>query len=154
MNIITFTGRVGQDADLRQTPQDRYVCNFRVVCETGFGTNKKSEWIDCSLFGQRAEKVAKYITKGLPVTVTGKFGLRTYTTKNGPGASITCDVADIALQGGKPSGESQAAPEPFDDKKAADAAFDDVIPFSFAYWIPAGLLGLMVLGSSASQMLA
>ena len=128
MNIITFTGRVGQDADLRQTPQDRYVCNFRVVCETGFGTNKKAEWIDCSLFGQRAEKVAKYITKGLPVTVTGKFGLRTYTTKNGPGASITCDVADIALQGGKPSGESQAA-VPFDDKKAADAVFDDVIPF-------------------------
>ena len=129
MNIITFTGRVGQDADLRQTPQDRYVCNFRVVCETGFGTNKKSEWIDCSLFGQRAEKVAKYITKGLPVTVTGKFGLRTYTTKNGPGASITCDVADIALQGGKPGGESQAAPEPFDDKKAADNIFDSEIPF-------------------------
>ena len=153
MNIITFTGRVGQDADLRQTPQDRYVCNFRVVCETGFGTNKKAEWIDCSLFGQRAEKVAKYITKGLPVTVTGKFGLRTYTTKNGPGASITCDVADIALQGGKPSGEA-AVPVPFDDKKAADAAFSDEIPFSFAYWLPAGLLGLMVLGSSASQMLA
>ena len=154
MNIITFTGRVGQDADLRQTPQDRFVCNFKVVCETGFGANKKSEWIDCSLFGQRAEKVAKYITKGLPVTVTGKFGLRTYTTKNGPGASITCDVADIALQGGKPSEASQAAPVPFDDKKAADEAFSDEIPFSFAYWIPAGLLGLMVLGSSASQMLA
>ena len=154
MNIITFTGRVGQDADLRQTPQDRFVLNFKVVCETGFGANKKSEWIDCSLFGQRAEKVAKYVTKGLPVTVTGKFGLRTYTTKNGPGASITCDVADIALQGGKPSEASQAAPVPFDDKKAADEAFSDEIPFSFAYWIPAGLLGLMVLGSSASQMLA
>ena len=129
MNIITFTGRVGQDADLRQTPQDRFVCNFKVVVDTGFGANKKSEWIDCSLFGQRAETVAKYITKGLPVTVTGKFGLRTYTTKNGPGASITCDVADIALQGGKPSGESQAALVPFDDKKAADEAFSDEIPF-------------------------
>jgi hypothetical protein len=60
-------------------------------------------------------------------------------------------VADIALQGGKPSGEAAV---PFDDKKAADAAFNDEIPFSFAYWLPAGLLGLMVLGSSASQMLA
>jgi single-strand DNA-binding protein len=80
------------------------------------------------MFGQRAEKVAKYITKGTPVTVYGQFDLRTYTTKNGPGASITCDVADIALQGGKGSGESQAA-VPFDDKKAADAVFDDVIPF-------------------------
>ena len=78
---------------------------------------------------QRAEKIAKYITKGLPVTVTGKFGLRTYTTKNGPGASITCDVADIALQGGKPSEASQAAPVPFDDKKAADNIFDDSVPF-------------------------
>jgi single-strand DNA-binding protein len=128
MNIITFTGRVGQDADLRKTPQDRYVCNFKVVCETGFGADKKPEWIDCSLFGQRAEKVAKYITKGLPVTVSGKFGLRKYNTKNGPGASITCDVADIALQGGRPSGES-AAPVAFDDKKAADEAFSDDIPF-------------------------
>jgi len=154
MNIITITGRVGQDAELRQTPQGRAVANFKVVIDVGFGEKKHALWIDCSMFGQRAEKVARYITKGTPVTVYGQFDLRTYTTKNGPGASITCDVADIALQGGKPSGESQTAPEPFDDKKAADAVFDDVIPFSFAYWLPAGLLGLMMLGSSASQMLA
>jgi hypothetical protein len=37
-------------------------------------------------------------------------------------------VADIALQGGKPSGEA-AVPVPFDDKKAADEAFNDEIPF-------------------------
>jgi single-strand DNA-binding protein len=129
MNIITITGRVGQDAELRQTPQGRAVANFKVVVDVGFGDKKHALWIDCSMFGQRAEKVAKYITKGTPVTVYGQFDLRTYTTKNGPGASITCDVADIALQGGKPSGESQAAPEPFDDKKAADAAFSDEIPF-------------------------
>ena len=153
MNIITITGRVGQDAELRQTPQGRHVANFKVVVDVGFGDKKHALWIDCSMFGQRAEKVAKYITKGTPVTVYGQFDLRTYTTKNGPGASITCDVADIALQGGRPSGES-AAPVPFDDKKAADEAFSDEIPFSFAYWIPAGLLGLMVLGSSASQMMA
>jgi len=127
MNIITITGRVGQDAELRQTPQGRPVANFKVVIDVGFGDKKHSLWIDCSMFGQRAEKVAKYITKGTPVTVYGQFDLRTYTTKNGPGASITCDVADIALQGGKPSGE--AAPVPFDDKKAADAAFSDDIPF-------------------------
>jgi len=127
MNIITITGRVGQDAELRQTPQGRAVANFKVVIDVGFGDKKHALWIDCSMFGQRAEKVAKYITKGTPVTVYGQFDLRTYTTKNGPGASITCDVADIALQGGKPSGESQAAP--FDDKKAADAAFSDEYPF-------------------------
>jgi single-strand DNA-binding protein len=128
MNIITITGRVGQDAELRQTPQGRAVANFKVVVDVGFGDKKHALWIDCSMFGQRAEKVAKYITKGTPVTVYGQFDLRTYTTKNGPGASITCDVADIALQGGKPSGEA-AVPVPFDDKKAADAAFNDEIPF-------------------------
>jgi single-strand DNA-binding protein len=109
MNIITITGRVGQDAELRQTPQGRHVANFKVVVDVGFGDKKHALWIDCSMFGQRAEKVAKYITKGTPVTVYGQFDLRTYTTKNGPGASITCDVADIALQGGK-RGEDAAEP--------------------------------------------
>ena len=46
-----------------------------------------------------------------------------------------------------------AAPKPA-PKPVADPAFDDEIPFSFAYWSPAGLLGLMVLGASAGQMVA
>jgi hypothetical protein len=49
--------------------------------------------------------------------------------------------------------QQQASPKSA-PKPVADPAFDDEIPFSFAYWIPAGLLGLMVLGASAGQMVA
>ena len=57
----------------------------------------------------------------------------------------------LSLQAELPEEAPKPAPKA---KPVADPAFDDEIPFSFAYWIPAGLLGLMVLGASAGQMVA
>ena len=154
MNVIFVAGKVGMDAELRTLPSGKCVLNWKMVCDVGWGEKKHPLWIECALFGVRAEKLAPHITKGKPMSIYGTFDLRSYNTKNGPGASITCDVQDIQLQGSAAQSQERQAEPAFDDKKAADVAFDDDVPFSFAYWIPAGLLGLMVLGASVGQMVA
>ena len=128
MNVIFLAGKAGTDAELRTLPSGKAVLNWKLVIDVGWGERKHSLWIECALFGARAEKLAPHITKGKPLSVYGTFDVRAFTTKNGPGAAIVCDVQDVELQGAR-SVESAPAAVPFDDKKAADEAFNDEIPF-------------------------
>lgn len=127
MNVIFLAGKVGTDAELRNLPSGKSVLNWKLVIDVGWGERKHSLWIECALFGTRAEKLAPHITKGKPISVYGTFDVRAFNTKNGPAASVVCDVQDLELQGARAAEKAQ--PVPFDDKKAADEAFNDEIPF-------------------------
>ena len=54
MNLITIAGRLGRDAELKVIPSGKSVTNFPVAVDIGRGEKKKTEWIDCSLWGERA----------------------------------------------------------------------------------------------------
>jgi single-strand DNA-binding protein len=145
MNYGHFAGRLGRDAELRATPSGQSVANFVIAVDTGWGDNKKTLWVDCALWGDRAEKLTQYLTKGKAVSVSGDVDLRTYEKKDGSGgASITCNVQRVTLQGGGSSGEPAAeAEKPYDWNKARETArptapvaaaagaepFNDDIPF-------------------------
>ena len=111
---ITVAGRIGKDAETRQAGQTS-VTNFSVAVDTGYGDKKKTVWLDCSLFGQRGEKLAQYLTKGQQVTVTGEGGLRTWDSNGKSGAAMTLRVHEIALQGGGSRSESSASPSSVND---------------------------------------
>ena len=64
MNVWTFSGRVGADAELRTTQSGEKVLSFRVANDVGFGDRKTTQWVDCSMWGRRAESVANYVKKG------------------------------------------------------------------------------------------
>ena len=113
INVFTASGRCGQDMEVRVTPAGKAIGQFNLPVETGYGDNKKTSWVTCKVFGERAEKLAKYITKGSPVTVTGAFQLDEWE-KDGVKHSRPCIlVNDIQLppqqQGGQqaPQGQQQ-----------------------------------------------
>ena len=134
MNHAIFAGRLGQDADLRYTENGHAVMNFSLAVNVGWGEHQETLWIACSLWGERAEKLAPYFTKGKALTVAGDVNLRTFERRNGEaGASITCNVQRLTLQSGRDTGASDTArttakpaavpPAP------AQEEFDDDIPF-------------------------
>ena len=113
INVFTASGRCGQDMEVRFTPNGKAIGQFNLPVETGYGDNKKTSWVTCKVFGERAEKLAQYITKGSPVTVTGAFQLDEWE-KDGVKHSRPCIlVNDIQLppqqQGGQqaPQGQQQ-----------------------------------------------
>src|SRR3954451_16434544 len=63
MNVWTFSGRVGADAELRTTQSGEKVLSFRVANDIGFGDRRTTQWVDCSMWGKRAESVANYVKK-------------------------------------------------------------------------------------------
>lgn len=131
MNTFSFTGNLGQDCRTGNIPSGDAVCNFTVAAKAGYGDKGQTLWIDCALWGKRAEgKLCDYLVKGCQVAVSGELGTREHDGKT----YLTCRVNSLDLIGGKseaPSASSNAAPKannaPAQDFSPAD--FDDDIPF-------------------------
>ncbi|HEY0835371.1 MAG TPA: single-stranded DNA-binding protein [Azospirillum sp.] len=105
MNVWTFTGRLGADAELRTTQSGEKVLGFRVANDVGFGERKTTQWVDCSIWGRRAESLAPHLTKGKGVVVSGEVTLREYEKRDGTrGAQMSVRVAEIDFMGGAREG--------------------------------------------------
>lgn len=104
MKNITIAGNVGKDAEIRRTGDGKPVASFSVAVEDRQAREKSTLWFDCSLWGQRGEKLAQYITRGSRVAVTGALSTREYQGKT----YLQVRVDDVTLLGGKGDGSAQA----------------------------------------------
>jgi len=98
MNSWSIIGRIGKDAETRHTAAGKSVTGFSVAVDQGWGENKKTIWVDCSLWGERGTKLATHIVKGDRIGVLGEMGTREHNGKT----YITLDVRDVTLLGEKP----------------------------------------------------
>lgn len=134
MNNWTIAGNVGKDAVLRRVPQGDPVLNFSVGVTERKGQENVTLWVDCSLWGKRAESLEPHIRKGSKVTVSGQAGVRVHEGK----AYMSMRVADVTLQGSRQDGErretaqrnSQSDGQQQSQPSAAGSDFpEDDIPF-------------------------
>lgn len=128
-------GRIGRDAEVRQTNNGTSVANFPLAFDQGYGQNKTTIWTDCSLFGKAAEgALPQYLVKGTQVHVTGETGVREYQKNDGTqGYAVTLNISKLDLVGSKPEGQAQR-PAPQPQRQAPQQPvpvddFDDSIPF-------------------------
>lgn len=121
--ILHFSGHLAKPCEVRTTQAGKTVTSFEVGADLGFGENKKTLWVKCSLWGDRGPKIQQFLTKGQKVTVHGRMHeIEAFLKRDGqPGAAIKVDVIDVELHGGKRDA-GQDAPTPGPD-------LDDEIPF-------------------------
>lgn len=101
MNVWTFTGRLGADGELRTTQGGDKVVSLRVANDVGFGERKTTQWVECSIWGKRAESLAPHLTKGKQVVISGEVTLREFQKRDGTqGAGLSVRVAEIDFTGG------------------------------------------------------
>lgn len=134
MNVFTGTARLGRDAEVRYTTNQKAVASLPIAVDFGFGDNKGTIWMDGSLWGKRAESgLIQYLTKGQQVVVSGELGQRKYTNKEGIEVPVTTlKIAEIDLVGGQPSGQAQPQPQQPQQQRQAPQSNDiedDTIPF-------------------------
>jgi single-strand DNA-binding protein len=101
--------RLGRDAEVKYTQNGDPVASLAMVYDIGFGDKKRSQWIDGTLWGKRAESLGPYLTKGSQVVLyADDVELEQFMKKDGtPGAKLKCRVSDLSLI----SGQSQQAPQ-------------------------------------------
>lgn len=109
MNVFTFTGRCGADAELRKTQSGESVLSVRVCNTVGFGDRKVDQWIDVSLWGKRGEAIADYVKRGDKIGVSGEVKLETFQRRDGTeGSKLAVRANDIELDSNKRDGGGQS----------------------------------------------
>lgn len=79
INRVAISGNLTRDAELRQTASGMAVLGFSVAVSDRRKNQQTEQWedypnyIDCSMFGTRAEKIAPYLSKGTKVAIAGKL---------------------------------------------------------------------------------
>ena len=112
LNVWTFTGRLGRDAEQKYLPNGTAVTEFSVAVDVGFGDKKTTLWPRCAMFGDRGAKVAQYLLKGQQVGVSGSVNMREWTNKDSETkTSLEVRVSELDLIGSKGDGEQRQAPQ-------------------------------------------
>lgn len=99
MLTMTIAGNVGKDAVLRNTQGGDPVLGFSIAIDNGKdknGNKRDSTWVQCNVWGKRAESLNSHITKGTKLVVSGRPGVDVYEGKG----RLTLSVQELTFMGG------------------------------------------------------
>lgn len=148
INRVTISGNLTRDPELRATAGGTQVLSFGVAVNDRRRNPQNGEWedypnfVDCTMFGTRAEAVSRYLSKGSKVAIEGKLRYSSWERDGQRRSKLEVIVDEIEFlsrgqQGGGQGGYGQpaygqggydAAPMPAPVPPAGDV-FDEDIPF-------------------------
>ena len=79
INRVNISGNLTRDPELRATQGGMQVLGFGVAVNDRRRNQQTGEWedypnfVDCTMFGNRAEAVSRYLSKGTKVAIEGKL---------------------------------------------------------------------------------
>jgi single-strand DNA-binding protein len=95
LNRIILIGRLTRDPELRYTPNTgTAVASFGLAVDSGFGDNKRTDFINIEVWRKQAENCAQYLHKGSMAAVEGRLQIRSYEGKDGQKRTVAEVVAD------------------------------------------------------------
>jgi single-strand DNA-binding protein len=131
--------RIGKDAEVRYTPGGAAVANVSLAFtygKKGDDGKRPTQWVDASLWGQRAESLAPYIKKGGQIVAyLEDVSIQTFTKGDGTQATkMVARLVDLEFVSGGEQASSQPKPQPKPQAapQSHSSGFDDMdddIPF-------------------------
>lgn len=117
INKVILVGNLGQNPELRYTPNGVPVCTLRMATSESY-TDRASgeritttEWHNVVLWRGLAETAGKYLKTGSQVYIEGKLKTRQWQDQQGQNRYTTEVVGEVMqLLGPAPGREGQAAP--------------------------------------------
>ena len=88
LNRVMIIGNTGRDAELRYTANGTAVSDFSMAVNSRRRSQSgdwedETEWFQVVLFGDRAERISQYITKGKQLYVEGRLRTRNWDDDQG-----------------------------------------------------------------------
>ena len=142
VNRVVLVGRLVKDPELRKTASDISVATFTIAVDNAVkeqdGT-RGSIFLDCRVYRDQADNMAKYTRKGSKVAVDGSLNQRNFVRQDGSkGKVIEVYVDSVTFLDPNPNKENNSVEEPkFDDIPAPSSSNnldsidlpDDDLPF-------------------------
>lgn len=78
INVVTLTGNITKDPEVRDLPSGTKVCTLRLAVNGSIknqdgGWDDKPNYFNVAVFGGQAAACEQYLTKGRPVAVSGRL---------------------------------------------------------------------------------
>lgn len=118
INSYTGSGNLTRDAELRQTQGGNSILTFGIAVNDRRKNQQTGEWenypnyIDCVLYGNRAQGLAQYMTKGTKVAVHGKLHWSSWERDGQRRSKIEVYVDEVEFLSARQGNAPQAAPAP------------------------------------------
>lgn len=157
INRVAISGNLTRDPELRQTAGGMAILGFGVAVNDRRKNQQTGEWedypnfIDCTMFGARAEKLQPYLAKGTKVAIDGKLRWSQWERDGQKRSKVEVIVDEIEFMSQRQQGQlgsepvyAAAAPaqpmqpvQPMQQQfggmpapqQAAPSIYDDDIPF-------------------------
>ena len=133
INRVVVSGNLTRDPELRVTPVGTQVLGFGVAVNDRRRNQQTGEWedypnfIDCTMFGNRAEALSRILRKGMKVAIEGKLRYSSWEDKNGGGRRSKVEIIpdEVVLMSQNPNGQQapqQYAPQGYQQQYAPQQA--------------------------------
>ena len=89
INKVCITGNLTRDPELRETARGFQVLNFGVAVNDRHKNQQTQQWedyanfVDCTMFGNRAASVSRFLGKGSKVAIEGKLRWSQWQAQDG-----------------------------------------------------------------------
>lgn len=149
INRVVISGNLTRDPDLRQTSSGMAVLGFGVAVNDRRKNPQTGEWedypnfVDCTMFGSRAQSISGFLHKGNKVAIEGKLRWSQWERDGQKRSKLEVIVDEIEFMtprgdnggynngGYRNGGYSQpaAAPAPAPQPAVDASVYDEDIPF-------------------------
>jgi single-strand DNA-binding protein len=122
INKVTISGNLTRDMEVRSTASGLAIGGFGIAVNDRRKNQQTGEWedypnfIDCKLFGSRAEKLQPYLVKGAKVALAGKLSWSQWEKDGQKRSKLEVVVDDIELMSSR-------------DKPVQAETYDEDLPF-------------------------
>ena len=145
INRVVISGNLTRDPEVRTTQSGMPVMSIGVAVNDRRRNSQTGEWedhanyIDCTMFGNRAQNVSQYLSKGSKVTLEGKLRWSQWERDGQKRSKIEVIIDDIDF-GGQSQNGNQMQGNSYGDASAYSApqtpvvdttssVYDEDIPF-------------------------
>ena len=129
INRVVISGNLTRDSELRQTQSGSSILSFGVAVNDRRKNPQTDEWedypnfVDCTMFGPRAEKLAQYLTKGLKVAIEGKLRYSSWERDGQKRSKLEVIVDTLEFMSSKQGEQPNVSPQVAYAAQQAQAAY-------------------------------
>lgn len=145
INKVIISGNLTRDPELRATAGGMQVMSLGVAVNDRRKNQQTGEWedypnfVDCTMFGTRAESLARFLSKGTKVAIEGKLRWSQWERDGQKRSKLEVVVDDLEFMSSRQQGapmpqqhyqqQQQYAPQPMAQPAQPASVYDEQIPF-------------------------
>lgn len=141
INKVIISGNLTRDPELRATAGGMQVMSMGVAVNDRRKNQQTGEWedypnfVDCTMFGTRAESLARFLSKGTKVAIEGKLRWSQWERDGQKRSKLEVVVDDLEFMSSRQQGapvqqpQQQYAPQPMAQPAQPASVYDEQIPF-------------------------